>query len=262
MAKIIVVTFYKFVPLDDAKNLRVQLSDICNKNGVKGTILLASEGINGTISGSRDGIDAVLTILRSDPRFADLEHKEAVHKEMPFLRMKVKLRREIVTLGVEGIDPRKDAGIYVPPKEWNTVISDPDTLVIDTRNDYEYVVGSFKGAVNPKTKSFREFPDYVQQQLDPQKHKKVAMFCTGGIRCEKATAFMRQQGFKEVYHLRGGILKYLEEVPTSESLWQGDCFVFDERVAVDHHLEKGRFRLCKKCGNPIADEREICFECQ
>lgn len=262
MSKTVVATFYKFVPLDDAKNLRVQLSDICNKKGVKGTILLATEGVNATIAGSRDAIDSVLAMLKSDSRFADLEHKQSLHDEMPFLRMKVKLRREIVTLGVEDIDPLKDAGVYVPAKEWNTVISDPDVLVIDTRNDYEYAVGSFKGAVNPKTKSFREFPNYVQQQLDPQTHQKVAMFCTGGIRCEKATAFMRRQGFEEVYHLRGGILKYLEEVPASESLWEGECFVFDERVAVDHRLKKGHYRLCQKCGNPVSDGNEICFECQ
>jgi len=262
MAKIVVVTFYKFVPLDDAKAMRVLLSDICNKNGVKGTILLAKEGINATIAGNRESIDKVLATLKNDQRFTDLEHKESLHDDMPFLRMKVKLRREIVTLGVEGIDPRRDAGIYVQPKDWNTVISDPDVLVIDTRNDYEYAVGSFKGAVNPKTKSFREFPNYVQQQLDPQTHKKVAMFCTGGIRCEKATAFMRRQGFGQVYHLRGGILKYLEEVPASESLWDGECFVFDERVAVDHRLKKGHYRLCQKCGNPVSDGNTICFECQ
>ncbi len=216
--------------------------------------MLANEGINGTIAGPREGIDKVLAYLKSDARLSGLQHKESLDEEMPFYRMKVKLKREIVTMGVEGIDPNLVVGTYVRPEDWNDLVNDPDVLLIDTRNDYEYSIGSFKGAVDPQTTTFREFPEYVRSHLDPQKQKKVAMFCTGGIRCEKASAFMLQEGFEEVYHLQGGILKYLEEVPEAESTWEGECFVFDNRVAVNHRLEKGQYDQCYGCRMPITDE--------
>jgi UPF0176 protein len=223
-------------------------------NDVRGTLLLADEGINGTISGPRAGVDTVLGWLKQDERLAALEHKESFHDEHPFLRTKVKLKKEIVTMGVEGIDPTRTVGTYLSPEEWNTVISDPDTVLIDTRNDYEVEVGTFKGAINPETRTFREFPEYVKETLDPARHKKVAMFCTGGIRCEKSTAYLKEQGFEEVYHLKGGILKYLEEMPKEDSLWGGECFVFDERVTVDHDLNPGEFDQCHACRRPISDE--------
>jgi UPF0176 protein len=199
----------------------------------------------------------VLAYLRSDPRLADLEHKESYDDHMPFYRMKVKLKREIVTMGVEGVDPNLRVGTYVKPQDWNALLNDPDVLLIDTRNDYEYGIGSFRGAVDPHTQSFREFPEYVRSHLDPTRQKKVAMFCTGGIRCEKASAFMLSEGFEEVYHLHGGILKYLEEVPPEESVWEGECFVFDNRVAVDHKLEKGRYDQCYGCRHPITEEDKV-----
>jgi UPF0176 protein len=194
-----------------------------------------------------------LAQLRSDPRLADLEHKEASADVQPFDRMKVRLKREIVTLGMPEVDPSQQVGTYVTPQEWNALISDPDVTVLDTRNHYEVSIGSFQGAQNPQTRSFRQFPEYVQTHLDPTQHKKVALFCTGGIRCEKATAFMLAQGFEEVYHLKGGILKYLEEVPAEDSLWNGECFVFDQRVAVQHGLEVGTYDMCTACGYPISE---------
>ncbi|MBW4642885.1 MAG: rhodanese-related sulfurtransferase [Goleter apudmare HA4340-LM2] len=250
----VVATFYKFVSLPDFAQLQEPLLCYCQEQGIKGTILLAREGINGTIAGSRQAIDSVLNFLRSDPRLADLEPKESSADTPPFERMKVRLKSEIVTLGLPEVDPSQQVGIYVSPDEWNDLISDPEVIVIDTRNDYEVNIGSFAGAQNPQTQSFREFPDYVHQHLDPSQHKKVAMFCTGGIRCEKASSFMLAQGFAEVYHLKGGILKYLAEVPAEESLWKGECFVFDERVAVSHGLEEGSYELCLSCGRPIAEE--------
>ena len=253
MADVVVAALYRFVTLDDYRDLREPLLDLCRAQGVKGTLLLAGEGINGTIAGSREGIDAVLDYLRADPRLERLEHKESLDTEMPFYRMKVKLKKEIVTMGVEGIDPNRVVGTYVKPADWNALISDPDVLLIDTRNDYEYELGTFKGAVDPHTASFREFPQYVRDNFDPAKQKKVAMFCTGGIRCEKASAFMLQEGFEEVYHLQGGILKYLEEVPAEESAWEGECYVFDNRVAVNHALEKGSYDLCYGCRMPITE---------
>ncbi|MDX1803212.1 MAG: rhodanese-related sulfurtransferase [Alcanivorax sp.] len=251
---IVVAALYKFVRLPDFEQLREPLLALMHEQDVRGTLLLASEGVNGTISGPRVGIDAVLGWLKGDARLADLEHKESFHDEHPFLRTKVKLKKEIVTMGVEGIDPNRVVGTYLSPEEWNAVISDPETLLIDTRNDYEYEVGTFMGAVNPETRTFREFPQYVKDHLDPGKHKKVAMFCTGGIRCEKSTAFLKEQGFEEVYHLKGGILKYLEEMPRDDSLWQGECFVFDERVTVNHDLEPGEFDQCHACRRPISDD--------
>ena len=253
---IVVAALYKFVRLDDFEQLREPLLALMLVQNVRGTLLLANEGINGTIAGPRAGIDAVLGWLREDPRLADLEHKESFHDEHPFLRTKVKLKKEIVTMGVEGIDPNRTVGTYLSPEEWNAVISDPETLLIDTRNDYEVEVGTFKGAINPETRTFREFPDYVKDTLDPAKHKKVAMFCTGGIRCEKSTAYLKEQGFDEVYHLKGGILKYLEEMPREDSLWEGECFVFDERVTVDHDLNPGEFDQCHACRRPISDEEK------
>jgi len=253
---IVVAALYKFVRLDDFEQLREPLLALMLAHNVRGTLLLANEGINGTIAGPRAGIDAVLGWLHEDPRLADLEHKESFHDEHPFLRTKVKLKKEIVTMGVEGIDPNRTVGTYLSPKEWNAVISDPETILIDTRNDYEVEVGTFKGAINPETRTFREFPDYVKDTLDPAKHKKVAMFCTGGIRCEKSTAYLKEQGFEEVYHLKGGILKYLEEMPREDSLWEGECFVFDERVTVDHDLNPGEFDQCHACRRPISDEEK------
>ena len=233
--------------------LRGPLAKVACAHGVRGTILIAPEGINGTIAGTREGIDAVLAHIKSLPGCADLEWKESAASEMPFNRMKVRLKREIVTMGQPQVDPTASVGRYVNPEDWNALISDPDVILVDTRNDYEYQVGTFKNAVNPNTESFREFPQYVKEQLDPQKHKKVAMFCTGGIRCEKSTAYLKEQGFDEVYHLEGGILKYLEDVPAEESLWEGECFVFDNRVTVNHQLEKGEYDQCHACRRPITE---------
>lgn len=250
---IVVAALYKFIRFDDFEQYREPILNKMLEHQVKGTLLLASEGINGTVAGSREGIDALLTYLRTLPAIGEFEVKESYTDIPPFYRTKVKLKKEIVTMGVEGIDPLESVGRYVKPSDWNDLISDPDVLLIDTRNDYEVQIGTFKNAVNPKTNTFREFPDYVKKELDPKQHKKVAMFCTGGIRCEKSTAYLREQGFDEVYHLEGGILKYLEEVPSDESLWQGDCFVFDNRVAVNHNLEKGEYDQCFACRMPITE---------
>ncbi|MCX2981910.1 rhodanese-related sulfurtransferase [Halieaceae bacterium IMCC14734] len=257
MSTIVVAALYKFVTLDDYEQLREPLLDVCLDAGVKGTLLLANEGINGTIAGSRAAIDIVLAYLKRDVRFTDIGHKESFDDHLPFYRMKVKLKREIVTLGVPGVDPNKRVGTYVQPDDWNHIISDPDVLVIDTRNDYEVGIGTFRGAVDPHTTSFREFPEYVRNNIEPGKQKKVAMFCTGGIRCEKASAFMLEEGFQEVYHLQGGILKYLEEVPQAESLWEGECFVFDNRVSVNHQLEKGEYDQCHGCRRPITQQDKM-----
>jgi UPF0176 protein len=258
MSDLVIAALYKFVSLPDFEAMRDPLRAFCEKRGIKGTLLLAHEGINGTISGTRAGIDAVLDYLRSDPRFADIEHKESFVDEntRAFYRLKIKLKKEIVTIGIPDISPTIKVGTYVKPQDWNSIISDPDVVVLDTRNDYEVEVGTFERALDPQTESFRQFPDYVKQNLDPAKHKKVAMFCTGGIRCEKASAYMLDQGFEEVFHLQGGILKYLEEVPKEESLWRGECFVFDNRVSVDHTLDKGSFDLCHGCRHPLSDEEK------
>ncbi len=257
---IVLAALYKFVSLEDFEALREPLLDRCNALGIKGTLLLAREGINGTIAGSRRGIDAIVDYLRNDDMFggrlADLEVKESFDSGEPFYRMKVKLKKEIVTMGVNGIDPNRLVGRYIEPENWNELISDPDVILVDTRNDYECDIGSFKGAINPHTKTFREFPDYVKENLDPEKNKKVAMFCTGGIRCEKSTAYLLEQGFEEVYHLKGGILKYFEEVPEEESLWEGECFVFDNRVAVKQDLSVGSYDQCHGCRHPITEEQK------
>lgn len=254
MSSFVVCALYKFVTLDNYKALRQPLLTEMERLGIKGTLLLANEGINGTVSGTEEGIAALLAWLNGDPRLNPISYKLSYDKEPPFHRTKVKLKKEIVTMGVEGIDPRRTVGTYVKPQDWNALISDPEVTVIDTRNDYEIEIGTFKRAINPKTKTFREFPQYVAEHLDPAKHKKVAMFCTGGIRCEKSTAYLKEQGFEEVYHLEGGILKYLEEIPEEQSLWQGDCFVFDNRVAVNHDLKRSRFDQCYACRLPITEE--------
>ncbi|WP_114786033.1 rhodanese-related sulfurtransferase [Vibrio tetraodonis] len=251
MTNYVVCALYKFVRLEDFKDLQEPLKLLMEKHQVRGTLLLANEGINGTVASDRDGIDALLAWFKQDSRLADIVYKESYDQNQPFHRTKVKLKKEIVTLGVEGIDPRHVVGTYVKPTEWNELISDPEVFVVDTRNNYEIEIGTFENAVNPNTETFREFPDYVASNMDPSKHKKVAMFCTGGIRCEKSTAYMKEQGFEEVYHLEGGILKYLEEVPAEESMWQGDCYVFDGRVAVNHELEKSSYEMCNACRLPI-----------
>ena len=255
-SQFVIAALYKFVSLPDFKSLREPLLDFCLTHEIKGTILLAHEGINGTVAGRREAIDALLVYLKKDKRFDGIEHKESFEEKQPFYRTKVKLKKEIVTMGVEDIDPNDIVGTYVEPGDWNKLISDPDVTVIDTRNYYECEIGTFKGAIDPHTESFRELPGYVANNLKPEKNKKVAMFCTGGIRCEKSTAFMKQQGFEEVYHLKGGILKYLEDVPESESMWEGECFVFDNRVAVNHKLEKGVYDLCHGCRHPITAEQK------
>jgi UPF0176 protein len=257
MTDFLTAAFYKFVELPDFAELKAPLLACCEANDVKGIILLATEGINSTIAGPAAGVQAVLAYLRRDPRLADLQHKEAWSAKSPFYRMKVRLKREIVTMGVPGISPTQMAGTYVKPEDWNALLADPDVVVIDTRNDYEVGIGTFAGALNPDIKSFAMLPQWVQQApaLHPASGNKpkVAMFCTGGIRCEKSTAFMRSQGFDEVYHLEGGILKYLESVSESQSRWQGQCFVFDERVSVGHGLVPGPHGLCRACRQPLDD---------
>jgi len=247
---------YHFVSLPHFETLREPLLQFCVSRDIKGTLLLASEGINGTVAGSEKSILELLCYLKMDPlfegNFKDLGHKESWSDKHPFYRMKVKLKKEIVTLGVPGVSPTRVVGKYVKPQDWNQIISDPEVVLIDTRNDYEYAIGTFKNAINPKTNTFREFPEFVKTHFDPKKHKKVAMFCTGGIRCEKASSYMLSEGFDEVYHLEGGILKYLEEVKPESSLWQGECFVFDQRVAIKHGLEVGDYDQCYACRYPLS----------
>jgi UPF0176 protein len=259
--KIVVAALYQFAVLPDYALLRAPLLQICLNNGVFGTILLASEGINGTIAGSRQGIDAVVAHIQADERLRQLEYKESHAETMPFHRMKVRLKQEIVALGVPEVNPARDAGTYVKPADWNALISDPDVVVIDTRNDYEVAIGTFEGALDPKTKTFRELPERIANEGSLKAKPKVAMFCTGGIRCEKSTAYMRSLGFTEVFHLQGGILKYLETVPEEESLWRGECFVFDQRVSVKHGLKLGSYDLCHGCRQPLSEEdtRDVRF---
>ncbi|MEL6929427.1 MAG: rhodanese-related sulfurtransferase [Cyanobacteria bacterium J06600_6] len=248
----LIATFYKFADLTDLASKQQQILAWCESEGIKGTVILAEEGINGTIAGKEKAIASVLSKLRTLPNLANLEHKESTAEKKPFAKLKVKIKSEIVTLGLPAVNPNQQVGTYVNPQDWNQVISDPEVIVIDTRNDYEVEIGTFERAQNPNTESFREFPEYVAQNLDPAQNPKVAMFCTGGIRCEKASSYLLSQGFKEVYHLKGGILKYLENVDPEESLWQGECFVFDERVAVKEGLELGSHELCYACGHPIS----------
>ena len=253
---IVVCALYKFVTLKRFQDLRQPLLKVMEYNNIRGTLLLASEGINGTVAGHRRGIDVLLAWFEKDARLSNMVIKESFEASNPFYRTKVKLKKEIVTMGVEGIDPKQAVGTYVKPKDWNALIADPDVIVVDTRNDYEVKVGTFEGALNPNTTSFREFPTYVSNNLDPKTNKKVAMFCTGGIRCEKSTAYLKEQGFDEVYHLQGGILKYREEVPETETMWQGECFVFDNRVTVNHQLEKGHYDQCHACRLPITKQEQ------
>lgn len=247
-----IAALYRFVRLDDYTELRQPLLDFLLQHEIRGTLLLAAEGINGTVAGREPAIESLLEYLRRDPRLAGLDCKLSYDDELPFYRSRVKLKKEIVTMGVEDLDPA-NAGQYVAPVDWNALINDPDVTLVDTRNDYESAIGSFTDALIPNTQSFREFPQFVQQHLDPKQHRKIAMFCTGGIRCEKSTAYLREQGFDEVYHLQGGILKYLEEVPEAESQWQGECFVFDNRVSVNQALEKGSYDQCHACRRPVSE---------
>ena len=249
--EIIVCALYHFVSIGDEVMLQQSLLNLLKINEVRGTLLVAAEGINGTVAGTAAGIKNLQAFLSSDGRFDQITYKFSTAKEMPFPRTRVKLKKEIVTMGVTDIDPRQIVGTYVKAKEWNELISDPEVTVIDTRNEYEVLIGTFKNAINPHTESFREFPEFAEAELNPEKHKKIAMFCTGGIRCEKSTAFLKAKGFDEVFHLEGGILKYLEDVPSKESLWQGECFVFDDRVTVDHDLKPGSYDQCHACRMPI-----------
>ncbi|KXV78234.1 rhodanese-like protein [Acetobacter cerevisiae] len=253
-----VAALYRFTPFENFAELRGPLQAACDANGVQGTLLLAREGINGTIAGTDAGIAAVLEHIRALPGCAEIEVKFSRAPSMPFLRMKVRLKKEIVTMGVPGLDPRSDVGHYVPAEEWNALLEDPDTILIDTRNDYEVAAGTFKGAIDPKTKTFREFPDWFRthraELIAEGRTPRIAMFCTGGIRCEKATAFVKAEGLDEVYHLQGGILKYLENIPEENSLWRGECFVFDQRVTVKHGLEPGSLDQCHACRMPLTAE--------
>ncbi|MGB3624193.1 MAG: rhodanese-related sulfurtransferase [Henriciella sp.] len=261
-----VSAFYKFVRFADPEAIQQALRPALEAAGAAGTVLVASEGINGTIAVDGDGMDAAMAALRALPGCADLEHKESHADTMPFWRLKVRLKREIVTMGVPETDPNALVGTYVAPDAWNDLISDPDTVLIDTRNDYECEIGSFEGAIDPETSTFREFPDWFRAfraDLEAKGRKpKIAMFCTGGIRCEKATSFVKSEGIDEVFHLKGGILKYLETVPEPESKWKGECFVFDQRVSVGHGLELGSYGLCHGCQHPVseADRADPKFE--
>ena len=248
----VVLALYQFVDLEDYQALQQPLLDLCRQRGLLGTLLLAREGINGTVSGSRKGLNGLLQFLADDGRFNALEAKESLTDSAPFLRMKVKLKKEIVTLGVNGLSPSTKTGTRVPAEEWNNLISDPDVILIDARNQYEMDIGTFNNAISPETETFREFPDYIKSNLDPQRDKKVAMFCTGGIRCEKASAYLLQQGFEQVFQLDGGILRYLEAIDSNDSLWQGECFVFDGRVSVNHQLAPGIYQQCFACRRPVS----------
>ncbi len=250
--KYLIITLYKFVHFSDYVSYQPKILNFCIEKDIKGTLLLAEEGINGTAVGLKTNICQFLQYLKSDSRFSDIQYKESYADKIPFHRMKVKLKKEIVTLGQSNIKPAEQSGIRVDPKDWNNLINDPNTVLVDTRNEYEYQIGTFKGAISPKTTNFREFPDFVKQKLDPKKNKKVAIFCTGGIRCEKASIYMLNQGFENVYQLNGGILKYLEDIETNKSLWQGECFVFDSRVSVDYGLAKGNYEQCYACRRPLS----------
>jgi UPF0176 protein len=253
-----VAAFYKFIFLEDLATLQNKLTDLCSKQNIYGTILLAEEGINGTVSGKGKSINALFFWLQSQSQFCNLQIKYSYSENLPFHRLKIRLKKEIVTMGEPNIDPNQTVGQYVKPENWNDFINDPDTLIIDTRNQYEVTIGTFKNAINPQTNSFREFPKWVKNELDSlpdnARPKRIAMFCTGGIRCEKATSYLAQKGYRNIFHLEGGILKYLETVPLSESKWMGDCFVFDQRVSVAHGLVPGKYKICHACRMPITDE--------
>ena len=258
MNTISIISFYKFVPVLDLEAFKNQLENICERLHTKGTILIAPEGINGTIEGSQDSINNFIKEIKLDKRFSDLEPKKSYNTKDAFHRMKVRIKKEIVTIGNTNINPNKEIGKYIDPMEWNQLIEDPNTIVIDTRNEYEVSIGTFKGSINPKTKSFRDIPKWVENNLKSNdakyKDKKIAMFCTGGIRCEKATSYLVNQGFKDVSHLNGGILKYLEKIPKEESLWEGECFVFDQRVSVADELKPGSYLMCHGCRMPLKKE--------
>jgi len=258
MASFFTTAFYHFVSINDIKIIQNIIQDYCDKTSIKGTILIANEGINGTISGEEIDILAFHEFIKHDSIFSKvfqpLEYKSSWSNKNPFYRMKVRLKKEIVALGIPEVSPTKRVGTYVSPEEWNSLISDPDIILIDTRNGYEVDIGTFRNAINPKTSSFREFPEYVKKNLNTKKNKKIAMFCTGGIRCEKASSYMMEEGFDEVYHLQGGILKYLETIPEKDSLWQGECFVFDQRVAVTNGLKEGKYNQCFACRHPLSPE--------
>ncbi len=249
-----ICALYKFTRLDDFEEIQGPLKIFLESLNIRGTLLLAKEGVNGTIAGDNDSIMKSLDYLQKDERLVGLEYKFSYSEKPPFKRLKVKLKKEIVTLGVSSIDPIFSSGTYVKPTDWNELINDPDVVLIDTRNNYEFEIGSFKGSINPNTETFREFPAYTKNNLEKYRDKKIAMFCTGGIRCEKSTAYLKSKGFENVFHLQGGILKYLEEVKEDESLWEGECFVFDDRVAVKHNLELGKYDQCHACRFPITDE--------
>jgi UPF0176 protein len=249
----VVAALYRFVDLPDYADLRQPVQLLCETNRVRGTLLLAPEGINGTIAGTGPEIETVLEGLKALLGLADLEHKESRTDTMPFARLKVRLKKEIVTMGVAGIDPSRQTGAHVEPADWNALLDDPDLVLIDTRNAYEVAIGTFEGAISPETNSFREFPQWARDSEVLKGKPRVAMFCTGGIRCEKAAALLRQDGFEEVYQLKGGILKYLETVPKTESRWNGECFVFDERVSVGDGLKPGNYQLCRACRMPLGE---------
>ena len=249
-----VLSFYKFVDLDGLSERKDSLLSLCEKNCVNGTFILASEGINATVAGPPGGVDCLIAYLESDPRLSGARYKLSYNEKSPFHRLKVKFKKELVPMGIGGIKPQRLSGKRVPPELWNKLISRPDVLVIDTRNDYENRVGTFRGAVNPETDHFREFPEYVRENLDPGEHTEIAMFCTGGIRCEKATSYLLEKGFKRVYQLEGGVLSYLEQVPGEQSLWEGECFVFDDRTSVGHDLAKGTWSACRNCREPVSAE--------
>ena len=266
MSRLLVAAFYAFTPLDEADReaLLNALPTLARQGSVLGSVLVALEGVNGTISGPEHGVNALLDHLRasldlSDDHYARLEVKRSWADKPVFRRFKARRKKEIVTIGVASVDPRANVGTYVEPDDWNTLVDDPDTLVIDTRNSYETAIGTFDGAIDPGTESFRDFPQWADTTLRPlieqNGSKRIAMFCTGGIRCEKASSYLQQQGFGEVHHLRGGILKYLEQVPEAKSRWQGECFVFDQRVALNHRLEPGEYSLCHACGLPVSAEQ-------
>ena len=250
----VVAALYKFVPLPSFRELRRELLKCCKQENIEGTLLLAEEGINGTIAGGRANIDRTLTFLRQHEELRDLDHKESFASERPFYRLKIKLRKEIVTMRVEGVSPTERVGEYVEPEHWNELITREDVITIDTRNDFEVRVGHFEGAIDPQTQTFSDFPAFVQQKLGEQRHKTIAMYCTGGIRCERATSYLLRQGFEQVYHLKGGILRYLERIPPKQSLWHGECFVFDQRVSLKHGLEEGSFELCYGCQSPLSPQ--------
>jgi UPF0176 protein len=257
MSSLVVAGLFKFVKVDSPAKLQAQLKTVCQSQGIKGMLLVAPEGLNGTVCGSREAINALKAFLETDGRFQEMEYKESFAETMPFFRLKVRLKKEIVTLGIPGLDATEKAGTYVSPHEWNALLKDPKVLVVDVRNDYEITLGTFEGAVNPHTKTFREIPAYIENQLNPQEYEEIAVCCTGEIRCSKMWSLLKKRGFKKVYNLKGGILKYLEVMPPQDSLWHGECFVFDQRVAVGHQLALSGAKLCHGCRNPLAENAHL-----